>query len=373
MVGFLLSACSRVENFQPADSLLPETNPIPTAETTETQVVFDPTPSSTATPMETNATSLGEVSIPEAQATVISIDNLDLLEEVGSFNFDLPEGLDWSQDGSTLAIRSREKVVFYDIENRLETEMIAFGEPEVVLDACADTGMVATTDDQMTIRLYLANGAVQHTLETQGMLYRASFSPDGSLLAIPMADEIAVELYNTETSQLVQKLTGFETAAPVYGAAFSSNGEYLLWISRGQVQPQKIDTEETGPAFGHQEFISSVALSSDSTLLAVSTAGTVNDEYMPVIQLWNTFSGENLGVLLPGDEIPSAIDISSSGDLLVNSLGSTLQFWNLETSAQILSLSGHTDRVMAVAFSPNGRMLASAALDGTVRLWRIMP
>ena len=56
--------------------------------------------------------------------------------------------------------------------------------------------------------------------------------------------------------------------------------------------------------------------------------------------------------------------IASAGE------SSIIQLWNLR-SGKVRTLAGHTDPVNSLAFSPNGRLLASGSDDWTFRLWNI--
>ena len=57
--------------------------------------------------------------------------------------------------------------------------------------------------------------------------------------------------------------------------------------------------------------------------------------------------------------------------LATGSLDNTAKLWDAQTGALRTTIEGHTSWVYSVAFSPDGRTLATCSWDGTAKLWAV--
>ncbi|MFB2917599.1 hypothetical protein [Aerosakkonema funiforme] len=68
----------------------------------------------------------------------------------------------------------------------------------------------------------------------------------------------------------------------------------------------------------------------------------------------------------------NGVSFSPNGKMLASASDDyTVKVWDIFSGKEIKTLTGHTNCVNGVSFSPNGKMLASASADNAVKLWDI--
>lgn len=183
-------------------------------------------------------------------------------------------------------------------------------------------------------------------------VFALAFSPDGRQLAVG-SDNRTVALVDVATQKLTANFKGHLRA--VQTLAFAPDGQVLLSGGRdgavktwnlGQPQEQTLPVE--------MERVQTLALAPDQSWLAAGNGAA--------LRLWPLSSPEKSILIAAHQETIAALTFApDSKHLATASEDQTVKLWDLATQQAQILLSG-VGEMLAVAYSPDGKLLAAGGL-----------
>jgi WD40 repeat protein len=280
-----------------------------------------------------------------------------------------------SPNGQYLAgVGHRSRVYVYDLESRKQATYEGHGAGLQCIAASPNGKWIATGSDDSTVRIWDRNTEkTVEVIETATFVYSVRFSPDSKLLAIG-DNNGQLYLWDVDARTMLKH----DVSGRLTDLAFDQKGSYLAVVGW---ELYLLDLES------RQKRASITSGSSQQGKIAISPAnglivGTANSqaagEEFKVPNAWSLdgnelFEHKDLFSEKMGHRtFIQAVAFSPDGNLLAATSQGAIRLWDMKQRKPVGNRwAGHTSSINQLMFSLDGKWLASASGDGTARVWEV--
>ena len=243
-----------------------------------------------------------------------------------------------------------------------------------------------------TLRLWEVESGEQVRIFTghPESVWSVAFSPDGRYALSGAGgiggDDNTLRLWEVESGEQMRVFTGH--GSRVMSVAFSPDGRYALSGSGDRtLRLWEVESGEQVRVFtGHGSGVNSVVFSPDGRYALSGAGGVVGGRGDDnTLRLWSGVqtltseveSGEQVRIFTGHTESVMSVAFSPDGRYALSGPSdqfaddNTMRLWEVESGKQVRIFTGHRSPVMSVAFSPDGRYALSGLIDNTMRLWEV--
>jgi WD40 repeat protein/serine/threonine protein kinase len=187
-----------------------------------------------------------------------------------------------------------------------------------------------------------------------------AFAPDGKSLAAACVDG-GVRLWDAAGGRLLRTLRGHTSV--VDRVTFSPDGTLLAsGDGGGLVLVHDVRSGRASRLPGHAGWVSGLAFSADGKSLWSSSSARE-------VRLWDWAAGRELRRLPPLPFDIHILALAPDGRTLAAATSGGVLVLDPQTGQELRRLRGHRNKVLAVAFHPGSRLLASTGVDEDIRVW----
>jgi len=183
-----------------------------------------------------------------------------------------------------------------------------------------------------------------------------SVSPDGRMIASACSDGI-VRLWERETGREIG-----EIAVPARAIAYAPDGSALLVAGPGLSLLSRAPLMESTPLHGHEAPVVDAVFTRDGRrIVSADDAGGV--------RVFDAATAACLRTLKAGSGLTCVAASADGSRIVAGNSGGTVWVWGPEGEPRSETI--HPATILALAVSPDGRLLVSGAQDSGARVWEL--